>query len=240
MNAPTPQTVDLYQFELCPYCHKVKAGLEVKGIPYRKIEVNPMGKKELPADLPEDAPKKVPVIKVGGELRYDSPVILRFLEEAYPDTRSLTPTDEAAKEKSDMVEKWVDDEVCYALPTVIYGTWGEAAKAAQVTARTSNFGFFQNMTVRAGGSLIMHQISKRILKKKGRTDGHAWVNETVDQFEEWLGKQPFVTGDEISLGDVAMHGALTCVKDFPIFSKIMARPLTKAWYDRVSAMRQRA
>ena len=37
----------LYQFELCPYCHKVKAGLDLKGISYEKIEVNPMNKKEL-------------------------------------------------------------------------------------------------------------------------------------------------------------------------------------------------
>ena len=36
----------LYQFELCPYCHKVKAGLDLKRISYEKIEVNPMNKKE--------------------------------------------------------------------------------------------------------------------------------------------------------------------------------------------------
>lgn len=236
MNAVN-NAVDLYQFELCPYCHKVKAGLEIKGIDYRKIEVNPMGKKELPEDLPEDAPKKVPVARVGAKLVWDSSDILRHLDEAYPDTISLMPADEAAKAKNEEIEAWVDDELCYALPTVIYGTWGEAMKAAQVTARTSNFGFVQNLTVRAGGSIIMHQISKRILKKKGRKDGHAWVSEAMDQLEIWLGDQGFVTGDAVALGDVAVHGALTCIKDFPIFEKVMARPLVKAWYDRVDALR---
>lgn len=230
--------VDLYQFELCPYCHKVKAGLEIKGIEYRKIEVNPMGKKELPADLPEEAPKKVPVLKTGEGLIWDSTDILKHLDAAYPDTVSFTPASAEAKAKSDEIETWVDEEFCHALPTVIYGTWGEAVKAAQVTARSSNFGLVQNLTVRAGGSIIMHQISKRILKKKGRADGHAWVNEAVDTFEGWLGDQPFVTGDQIALGDVAMHGALTCVQDFPIFTKLMQRPALKAWYDRVEAMRK--
>ena len=56
-----------------PYCHKVKAGLEAKGIPYQKVDVNPMNKKELPPGLPEDAPKKVPVVKFpDGEVVFDS------------------------------------------------------------------------------------------------------------------------------------------------------------------------
>ena len=38
------QDLTLYQFELCPYCHKVRAGLELKGLAFRKVEVNPMSK----------------------------------------------------------------------------------------------------------------------------------------------------------------------------------------------------
>ena len=58
------QEAVLYQFSLCPFCSKVRAGLELKGIPYRMVEVNPRSKAELPA-LPENAPRKVPVLVVG-------------------------------------------------------------------------------------------------------------------------------------------------------------------------------
>ncbi len=231
--------ITLYQFELCPFCHKVKAGLEVKGLDYVKVEVNPMKKKELPAGLPEDAPRKVPVLKFAdGEIVFDSTDILHALEAKFP-AQPFTPDDAARKARSDEVEAWVDDTFAQALPTVIYGTWGEAIKAAQVTARTSNFGFVQNMSVRAGGSLIMHQISKRILKRNGRgpKEGRAWVHAEVDRFEGWLGEDTFIGGDRPSLGDVAMHGALTCVKDFPVFEELMTRPGLKAWYDRVQAQR---
>ncbi|HHH12037.1 MAG TPA: hypothetical protein ENK23_08210, partial [Sorangium sp.] len=135
------------------------------------------------------------------------------------------------------VEQWVDKEFAVALPTVIYGTWGEAMKAAQVTAKSSNFGFFQNISVRAGGPLIMHQVAKRILKRRGKTDGHAWVQQTLDQFDEWIADQPYVAGEELTLGDVAMHGAVRCVRDFPIFETIMARPRTAKWYRRVEQRR---
>ena len=233
----TEPEITLYQFELCPFCHKVKAGLEVKGLDYTKVEVNPMNKRELPA-LPEDAPRKVPVVSFAGEIVYDSTDILKSLDAKYP-ARSLTPDDDDARARSEEVEAWVDEAFAQALPTVIYGTWGEAIKAAQVTARTSNFGFVQNVSVRAGGSLIMHQISKRILKKNGRKkgEGRAWIHEETDRFEAWLGDADFIGGDACSLGDVAMHGALSCVKDFPVFPELMSRPRLKAWFDRVQALR---
>ena len=231
------EDLTLYQFELCPFCHKVRAGLELKGLAFRKVEVNPMTKKELPA-LPADAPKKVPVLQNGSDTVPDSTAILAYLDEKFPGKVGFRPADEAARKQAAEIEEWVDSELIYALPTVIYGTWGEAIKAAQVTARSSNFGWVQNLGVRAGGSLIMHQVSKRLLKKRGKTDAHRWVQESIDQFEQWLGDRPFVTGPELSVADVAMHGALSCVKSFPVYAEIMRRTRVAAWFDRMQAMRE--
>jgi glutathione S-transferase len=197
-----------------------------------------MSKKELP-ELPEGTPSKVPVIAADGHVVQDSTNILNWMDDHYADKGPrLLPEDAEARQRTIEIEDWVDEEFAMALPTVIYGTWGEALKAAQVTARTSNFGLLSNVGVRAGGPLIMHQVCKRILKKRGRSDGHAWVRETLDTFDGWLEGQPFVAGDEISLGDVAMHGAITCVEEFPIFQEIMQRPVTSAWYERVSELRR--
>ncbi|MCW5828806.1 MAG: glutathione S-transferase N-terminal domain-containing protein [Deltaproteobacteria bacterium] len=230
------EAVTLYQFELCPFCHKVKAGLELKGVPYRKVEVNPLNKKELPP-LPQGSPKKVPVVTLNGKLVEDSTAILKALDEQVKGPVTFLPADPEARAKSEMIEQWVDDDLTYALPTVIYGTREEAFKAAQVTARTSNFGFFQNLMVRAGGSLIMYQVSKRILKKRNQTDGHAWVRKELDRFEGWLGDQPFACGSEPTLADVAVHGALKCIEEFPAFGEAMSRPKLKAWFDRVQKLR---
>lgn len=226
----------LYQFELCPYCHKVRAGLELKGLAYRKVEVNPMNKRELPA-LPDGAPRKVPVLRAAGDTVLDSTDILAYLESNFPGKISFTPDDEAARKLGAEIEEWVDTELTFALPTVIYGTWGEAVKAAQVTARSSNFGFVQNLGVRVGGSLVMHQVSKRLLEKRGKSDGHRWIQENMDQLEKWLGEGPFLTGEQLSMGDVAAHGALSCVRDFPIHGEIMKRPRVAAWFARVQALR---
>jgi microsomal prostaglandin-E synthase 2 len=230
--------VTLYQFELCPYCHKVKAALEAKGIAFSKVEVNPMNKKELPP-LPEGAPRKVPVIQIGHEVIYDSTTIVAYLETHDRAGLKLSPSDPELLAKSQQVERWVNDDLSYVLPTVIYGTWGEALKAAQVVARTSNFGFVQNALVRAGGSLIMHQVSKRIVKKRGGGAPALMLAAEMDKFEAWLGDGDFVCGAQLSVADVAAHGCLTCIQDFPAFASIMTRPRVASWFRRVQGIRER-
>lgn len=229
-------TVTLYQFALCPFCNKVRAGLQLKGIAFDVVEVSPRTKVELPS-LPEDAPSKVPVLSVADEAIWDSTRILAYLDEAFPETRSFTPTDEASRERAAALEAWVDDEMIRSLPTVLYGTWREAAKASKLIAKNSGFGTGEGLMVKLGGPMIMHAVAKRILKKSGRDDGPAWVRENLDHFERELGDQAFVCGDTLSVADVAMHGALTCVRPFPIFDSVRERATLAAWFDRVEALK---
>ena len=84
----------------------------------------------------------------------------------------------------------------------------------------------------------MRMIAKRILKKAGRTDGHAWVEENLDQFEQWLGDKTYLVGEQPSMADAAMHGALNCVREFPVFEKAMKRPSVARWFHHVDQLRQ--
>jgi glutathione S-transferase len=228
-----PEAV-LYQFALCPFCSKVREGLELKGIPYRVVEVNPRTKAELPV-LPPDAPRKVPVLTVGDTTVYDSTSILRFLDQAYPDTLRFRPVASGPRERADELEEWVDAELIPALPTVLYGTWREASRAAAVIGKSSQFGLGQGLGVKLGGSVVMYLVAKRILKKAGRSDGHAWVSENLDKVESWLGGQAFVCGAELTIADVAIAGALRCVREFPIYKNIEARPRLRRWLTRIAA-----
>ena len=192
-----------------------------------------MTKKELP-ELESNERRKVPVLAIDGELIADSTEILKYLEGR---DASLTPTGEG-KAKSEMIEQWVDDDLAQVLPAVIYGTWRDAARAAKVVARTSNFGFVQNAVVRGGGSLIMHQVAKKITARRGGGKPTQMLSDEMDRFEEWLGEQNFVCGDAASVGDIATHGCLTCIQDFPAFAQIMERPKVAAWFKRVQQLRE--
>ena len=225
----------LYQFALCPFCNKVRAGLQLKGIAFEEIEVSPRSKAELPP-LPDDAPRKVPVLQVGDDVVWDSTRILAFLDEAFPETISFLPEDDDARARAVELETWVDESFIESLPPVLYGTWREAAKASKIIAARSRFGPTQGMMVKFGGPLVMHAVAKRILARNGRSDAHAWVGENLDRFERGLGERDFVAADSLSVADVAMFGALTCVRPFPIFDSVRARPKLLAWYERVEGM----
>ena len=232
-------TTTLYQFALCPFCNKVRAGLQLKGVPFEEVEVSPRSKVELPS-LPEGAPRKVPVLEVGSTVLWDSTRILSQLDEVFPGTLRFTPADEAMRLRADTIEQWVDDQFIESLPPVLYGTWREATKASKVIAKHSRFGTGEGLAVKFGGPLIMHAVAKRILKRNGRTDAHAWVRENLDYFEGELGERDFVCGDTLTVADVAMHGALTCISPFPIFENVESRPRLHAWFERVEAMKKSA
>jgi microsomal prostaglandin-E synthase 2 len=229
----------LYQFSLCPFCSKVRSGLALKGIPYRLVEVNPRTKAELPA-LPDGAPRKVPVLVADGETVWDSTEILRFLDRGFPETQAFRPADSALCKRADEIEDWVDEELIKALPTVIYGTIQEASKAAAVVARSSKLTKAQSLGIMLGGSAVMYLVAKRILKKSGRKDGHAWVAENLDKIEGWLGDQMFLCGSTMTVADVAVHGALMCVEEFPVFASIKARPKLRVWLTRMEEQKRAA
>jgi microsomal prostaglandin-E synthase 2 len=233
------KAVTLYQFSLCPFCNKVRSGLELKGISYTATEVNPRNKAELPP-LPSEAPRKVPVLDVDGELIWDSTTILQQLDRIFPETRAFRPADPELRQRADDIEAWVDAELIRALPTVLYGTLGEASRAAAVVAKNSKYTRFQGLGVMIGGSVVMHFVAKRLLKQSGRRDGHAWVAENLDQIERWLGEQPYMCGDELTIADVAVHGAFACVEGFPIYESILARPRLRAWLGRMEEQRLQA
>ena len=85
--------------------------------------------------------------------------------------------------------------------------------------------------------MIMHQVAKKIMKRRGGGDPEQMLAAEMDKFEEWLGDQEFVCGAEPSVGDVATHGCLTCIQDFPAFDRILQRPRVAAWFHRVQALR---
>ncbi|PSC71399.1 prostaglandin E synthase 2-like [Micractinium conductrix] len=70
-----PKEIIVYQYDVCPFCCKVKAFLDYHKIPYRCVEVNPLTK----AELKWSDYKKVPVIVIDGEQVNDSSAIISRL-----------------------------------------------------------------------------------------------------------------------------------------------------------------
>jgi glutathione S-transferase len=84
----------LYDADRCPFCARVRIVLAEKGVEYEDVQID---LSERPAWLYEKNPLgKVPVLEEGAFVLPESPVIMEYLEERYPEP-ALLPADAAAR-----------------------------------------------------------------------------------------------------------------------------------------------
>jgi glutathione S-transferase len=102
--------LELYQFEFCPFCEKVRLILDYKGLEYKKVEVTPgIGQLEV---FKISGQKQVPVLKDGDKVVADSTEIAFYLDQKYPE-KPLIPTDSVAKGQCLLMEEWADTTLPY-------------------------------------------------------------------------------------------------------------------------------
>jgi len=94
----------LYLIPISHNCIKVRRALELKGLPFEPVAINPMNRK--PVRRATGQPL-VPALVDGEHRLADSTRILRYLEEAYPQP-SLLPVDFADRAACWLIEDWAD------------------------------------------------------------------------------------------------------------------------------------
>lgn len=85
--------LDLVSYDLCPYVQRAAIALVEKGVPFRRVDIDLDDK---PAWFSRISPLgKVPLLRVGEEVIFESSVILEYLEETQP--HPLHPADPLAR-----------------------------------------------------------------------------------------------------------------------------------------------
>lgn len=99
--------VILHQWEISPFCGKVRKVLRHKAIPFTVVNYNGMlalkAARLSPAGM-------LPVLEHDGDRIQDSSAIAAFLEEKYPD-KPLYPTDPVERARCRILEDWADDSL---------------------------------------------------------------------------------------------------------------------------------
>lgn len=94
--------VHLYSAKICPYAARTRLALLEKNIPFDFTEIDLNAK---PSWFAEVSPYgKVPVLKRGGDLVWESSIINEYVEEAFPDP-ALMPADPGARARARF---WID------------------------------------------------------------------------------------------------------------------------------------
>jgi microsomal prostaglandin-E synthase 2 len=226
-TTPLPK---LYQYNVCPFCWKVKALLGYKKIPYEAVEVHPLNKKEI--KFSKDY-KKVPIfIDAAGNQVNDSTPIMQYIDERYPET-PVFAQNAAEREKETKWLKWADATLVRALPPLIYRNLGDSLQAFDYITQQEKFNWLQQRTIKYSGALVMTMVAKKSAKEQGIADPEAHLKQCLKDWAEALGSGDYLGGAKPNAADLAAFGILKSVETLPAFRWIQDNRKVWDWYRRV-------
>ncbi len=224
--------IQLYQYEVCPFCCKVKSVLDYKKVPYEKIEVNPMTHEELAWNKKAYEHDKVPVLMDGGKTVLESNDIIRYLDGKFAWKPIFAKTKAAAAKQEEWV-RFADDELVQILPANIYRSLPEAIDSFKYITKVGKFPAWKRYYLMLGGAVAMNIVAKKGMKKRGISDPRKALAETLDKLANGLGKGRFLGGDEPDVADLVCHGVLRSVREMKVWKDIVQNRKVADWYERM-------
>ena len=201
----------LYQFELCPYCEKVRFILDYKGLEYNKIEVTPgVGQFEL---LRLSGKTKVPVLKDGDTIVADSTEIALYLERKYPEPR-LIPEDSLAKGQCLLIEAWADESIGPNSSKAFVGALNQYGNFRSSILPNNVPDFLKNIVRSVPGELLDLMGTGVGLGGDSVKESLANLKQNLEALSLILANRSYLTGDRPTLADFAVAGLTLTIK-FP-------------------------
>jgi glutathione S-transferase len=220
----------LHQFEISPFCDKIRRVLHVKGVEYEVREV-PLAR-AFGAVRKINPAGKLPCLEHDGRFVSDSTDIAYYLESEFPDP-PLVPKDRAERALCHIFEDWADESLYFYemrlrftlphnarrwIPRLVH------ADGALVRALAPRFlpGMMRRLTRQQG---VGRKTVDRVLADVER---HALA------LDDWLADREWLVGNAVSLADLAVFAQLDCVRGSQEGAEILAEATHVAsWMERV-------
>jgi glutathione S-transferase len=221
----------LWQYEVSPFCDKIRRALHWKGAPYRIREVplvEALGVRKVnPAG-------KLPCLEDDGRFIADSTDIAHHLEAKYPEP-PLLPKDPAQRALCHVLEDWADESL-YFYEMRLRFTLPHNAKrfVPELTKHDAAW-------LRAAAPFVVPRMMRGVLAKQGL--GRKPVDVLLRDVERHVGAiagllagRGWLVGDALSLADLAVFAQLACIRGADEGARVVAAsPAVAAWMDRVDA-----
>jgi glutathione S-transferase len=222
----------LHQFEISPFCDKIRRVLRVKRVPFEVREVPMINaltrlRKINPAG-------KLPTIEHDGRCVADSTDIAHYIEEKFPDP-PLVPKDPRARGLCHALEDWADESL-YFYEMFLRFTLPHNARRWVPTLAAND-----PAVVRAAAPAMIPTMLKRTLAAQGlgKKPLDAVLRDVergLDAIEGMVSKNDWLVGDALTLADISVFAQVFCIQGAEEgASAIAKRPRLGAWMNRVDA-----
>ena len=221
--------ITLHQFEISPFCDKIRRILHWKQQPYvvREVplrdamsvrKVNPAG--------------KLPCLEHDGRFVADSTDIAYYLEEKFPDP-PLVPRDPKQRALCHIFEDWADESLYFYEMRLRFTVDHNTRRNLPLLVA------HDPPWMKAAARLVVPRMMRGILRKQGL--GRKSLDQIVrdverhaDALSAWLGDGDWLVGDALSLADISVFAELACIRGSEEGAKIVAaRPAVERWMARV-------
>mmetsp|Transcript_14295 Transcript_14295/g.21606 ORF Transcript_14295/g.21606 Transcript_14295/m.21606 type:complete len:345 (-) Transcript_14295:34-1068(-) len=220
--------ITIYQYQVCPFCCKVRAFLDYHNIPYTIVEVNPMTKAEIKSlDTPY---KKVPVVICNGVQLNDSSVIVTTLAQVLA---KINGTDYPFEKSEESWRRYVDEVFVRRIPPNIYRSFSEAMKSFEYISEKNEFSLGQKYFSIYGGSLVMWGVSKKLKQKYEIEDERQAIYNCANDWTTALGEKHYMGGSAPNLADLAVYGILSSIEGLDTFNDLCHETQIGEYYYRM-------
>jgi glutathione S-transferase len=220
----------LHQFEISPYCDKVRRILHVKGQSYEIREV-PVSR--ACTDVRKvNRMGKLPCIEHDGRRIPDSTNIAHYLEERFPEP-PLIPSDPRERALCHLIEDWADESL-YFYEMALRFTLPHNARRFVPPLVAYDPPWFKRLA-----AFVIPRMMKRVTRTQGvGRKPVEMISEDVERhaaaLEGLLGDGQWLVGSSLSLADISVFAQLYCIRASDEGGKVIeAHPAVAEWMDRV-------
>jgi glutathione S-transferase len=220
----------LHQFEISPFCDKVRRILHAKRVPYEVREVPLV--RSLRDVRRVNRIGKLPCLEHAGRRVADSTDIAHYLEAAFP-APPLLPADPAERGLCHVLEDWADESLYYYEMVLRFTRPHNAARfVPRLLAHDPPW--FRRVASPLLPVLLRRQTAAQGVGRKPSAMVDRDVERHVEALAGLLGEREWLVGQRLSLADIAVFAQLACIRAADEGAKAVERaPAVAAWMERV-------
>lgn len=215
----------LHQWEISPFCGKVRRILEHKGLAYDVVNYNGIRARKASG---LSGAGKLPVIDYDGERVQDSSDIAAFLEAKHPD-KPLYPREPVARAQAEIWEDWADESL-YWFEVYFRTSYPDALRRASALLCKGRPGFERTLVAGAMKRMYKTKLAAQGIGKLPRDRVEAKFIAHLDTIETVLAAQRWLAGTARSIADIAVQSQLAEIaRTSHLAPEIDRRPHVRTW-----------
>ncbi|MCD8523635.1 MAG: glutathione S-transferase family protein [Saccharospirillaceae bacterium] len=226
MNTPL-----LHQYEISPFCAKVRRVLQLKGLDYAVRNIGALGT-QLGGVRRLSSQGKLPVLDIAGERLADSSRIVRELERRFPAVAPLIPKDEQQRAQVHLWEDWADESLYFLEVYLRFAVkdnrdyWAGRVCAADPA-------WFAAIARPMVPATMMKQLNAQGMGRKPLAQVLAELDQHLQMLNALLHHRDWLVGEQITLADIAVAVQLQAIAATPQGKQaLLAYPDVQSWLAR--------